>query len=186
MSKLTLVVLTLSLIACGGGGDAGRICQAAHDCGSITEDEIDPCTDALGQVDADRALGECADCLEQHTCGDIDDGECASTCEPAFDALDAYREQVWRETRLEALTDDQVASLCDDIVWSLGGPGDVDFCDDGSEVTVGTEADCRTAIADLACGGVVGDVLDCLDATDGDACYLLDGPECRVFVDCSL
>lgn len=80
--KSWLIVTMMVLSACGES-DEERICSAAMGCGALSSAEYDACVDGLADVDAERVLEECADCLETATCEDISNGACIDAC-PSF------------------------------------------------------------------------------------------------------
>lgn len=90
----TISFFTFLFTACSSGApeDIERICIAMTECGALPAMDTDECIselDASTPDSASRAANECATCLDTLTCGAIEDGDCASECEPLFDTINS-------------------------------------------------------------------------------------------------
>lgn len=143
MARVALGLAVL-LMACGGGEDAAsaeqRICTAVVDCGGLGEAGLDDCVTSLEEVDGTRAKDECAACVESNTCGEVDDGACATDCSSILEAVDSIQE-VARE-------------ICAYLVECLDGtPAEFDEC-----------------VTSVTTGATQPEAVECRDCLNAETC----------------
>lgn len=167
MVAIRLGLLVVGIAACGGTeGPAERMCQAANDCGALGSDDVGACVETLEQFDAERALTECADCLETVTCADLNGGECTDHCAPFASAFTGS--SGINPVKLPAdLTDEELAQFCEWAVDRQGGPGREVTCGDVVIVTQ-TVAECATWLRQATCQRTMGDYEACFAAIDSE------------------
>ena len=80
MTKLLLVV-SLGLLSIGCTSDAEVICDKLDECNSLTGTSVDDCTDELEDEGSENALEDCADCVGDESCSDLNNTDaCDSEC----------------------------------------------------------------------------------------------------------
>jgi hypothetical protein len=185
MQDALVIAITLAAAACGGGTtDSDRICEQRGSCGA-TEADVDACKDRFDRIDgSEGALAQCADCMGERVCAAADDA-CELECEPVYDALTSAVLGINGEKRLDALSPDELGSLCGWAIDRWGG-GSV-ACGD---LVVGDAADCEAQLvarADRGCGSsTASELVRCLEVTNGDVCAAIgpSTPLCDVFFWC--
>ncbi len=179
-----LPIIALLIAACGDDGSSSeRACEAASGCGALEASDIASCVAALDEVDAERALAECADCLEAQSCAAIASGSCDANCAPFSSAFDSG--SGISATKLPAdLTDEELRQFCEWAVERQGGPGRQVTCNE-STVTTMTVAECADWLETATCQRRMGDYEACFAAVDpSDVCTSLTEPACQAISNC--
>jgi hypothetical protein len=178
----SLAVMMMVLVGCGSDSAEERICNAVNGCGALAMAGIDQCVATLEGVDAERALSECATCLEAKTCAEINDGACAPNCAP-FASL--FEPTADRNKRLTDVTDAEANALCTYALDQMGGEGVSESC--GSiTVNSGTVAQCVNHLLTVSpgtCTATIGQYQDCFAAADSP-CDPLTTPACAPYGNC--
>ncbi|MFN0252197.1 MAG: hypothetical protein ACKV2T_35300 [Kofleriaceae bacterium] len=193
MKNWLVIVMALGLAACGGESAEERICSAANGCGAIASADFDVCIAELGNVDAARALEECADCLEANTCGQIAAGACASTC-PSIGGSGGGSNGpiggVPDSTRLRDVDPSDLADLCHEGA-DVNPRRVVDCVIDGREISVSAGVDrarCGSLSIPAACNATVGQFRECNEWTgaqsDSQLCALDFPAACQALANC--
>lgn len=182
------------LSACGDSNESNeeRICGAANGCGALISANVNACVAALEMVDADRALSECADCLEAKTCAEIAAGACAPNCGQFSSVFNTGPNVGLADSlKLRDLAPSDSTMLCHELA-DTDPQRSVQCTINGSNVTVisGTNrADCATASASSACNATVGQARACATASaaisDTRLCDLNRPAQCDVLDGCS-
>lgn len=88
------------------------------------------------------------------------------------------------EQTIGSLDLEQSRALCQDVTDAQGGAGTVVMCD-GFEIRVQEVDECATTIEAATCERTVGELNECLDRIDGNACNIFTDELCgSVFGDC--
>lgn len=193
MKSLWVAVVLLS--ACGESSEE-RICGAANGCGALATANVEACVDTLSGVDADRALEECADCLEAKTCAEIAGGACAPNCSAFGDVLNTGPGGVVGgipdSTKLRDLDQEDATTLCHELA-DTNPRRSVECTIDGRKITVVAGVDrarCGSFSAPDACNATVGQARDCSDEmaaiSDSGLCALSFPAVCEALVECDL
>lgn len=76
---LLTCIVGMGLTGCAD--DACTICERLEECGAISESDIDQCVDNIDDYGADDdVVSRCADCMDDHSCGEIGAGACNASC----------------------------------------------------------------------------------------------------------
>ncbi|MDX2086312.1 MAG: hypothetical protein SFX73_00625 [Kofleriaceae bacterium] len=135
------------------------------------------------RINAERALSECATCLETNTCADIAGGACGASCS-AFGSVIDSGVSVDPNKRLSDLTQAEAEALCTYSLDQAGGPGASETCSGNVTVTVSTVAECTSALLGFTCTLTVGQFHDCYDAVNSP-CDPLTTPACEAVFNCA-
>ena len=174
------VLVWVSLAACGQD-DRERICEAAHGCGALASANVGACVSALEAIDAERALAECAACLETETCAAIADGACSANCGPFGAALSTGGAGVPGTKTPSQLTPAELTTFCRYMVDAQGGPGRMENCGDFS-VSVPTYAACENDALGL-CQRPISEYETCLEMVDSP-CDVFSTSACAPLLQC--
>jgi hypothetical protein len=91
---------------------------------------------------------------------------------------------VARDTPVAELTSADVQQWCDWAIAEQGGFGLDHRCMDGTTITTDSVARCVDTLADLTCTDAIGELEDCIVATDGDPCLFPTESACAAYVAC--
>ena len=94
IQNVSVCLIPILLTGCAGGGEdnlsaIASICTTLVECGAIAETDTATCEVELDLATPDsatRAADECAACLGDNVCADVDDGKCTEICEPFFES----------------------------------------------------------------------------------------------------
>lgn len=181
-----LAFLVLVVAACGGESAEERICGAANGCGALATAGVDMCIDTLGTIDAERALSECADCLEAKTCAEINDGSCAPDCGPfasLFSGGGGGGGTLDRNKQLRDVTEPEADELCGYASAQVGGDNVTEACGDNVSANSGTVAQCVSHLLGVTCTVTIGQYQDCYAAVDSP-CDFLTVAACQPLHNC--
>ncbi|MGE0867179.1 MAG: hypothetical protein AB7P03_01360 [Kofleriaceae bacterium] len=181
----------IGLAACGssdgdGTFDGQRACEAVKACGFLDHDQLAICEMTAADINAPRALTECADCLEQKPCAEISTGECSATCTQFRDALAPPGPSgVYSHKLLRSLTSAEAQTIC---VWYFtesGGENNVANCGSFSAST-GDFSGCVDALllVSSSCMATVETFEDCTVSIGEQLCKRYGEPSCQALDTC--
>jgi hypothetical protein len=180
---LSIVTVVTVLAACAGDSAEERICEAANGCGALASDSVPACISTLADIDADRALEECADCLEASTCAQIAAGSCTAQCAAFAGAFDDGGSGVDGNKRPGELTAAERTQFCTWAIEQTGGENAEETCSADVTASNGTVAECTADIGQIACNITVGQIETCFAACNSP-CDIFTAPECATFRSC--
>ena len=79
---MTLVFAALSFAACDSDSAAEVACKKAQSCGLFEKDQtLDECVSEVAEDIPEAKLEACADCMDEHSCSEIEDDACEDVCD---------------------------------------------------------------------------------------------------------